>query len=171
MSGPRSHGDGHVDVALLRHVGSGVVIEEGVRIFHPETVSLGDRVYIGHEAMLKGYYKGYLEIGSGSWIGQRCFFHSAGGLRIGENVGIAPEVKILTSVHDFDATKQPVMQFPLKFSPVEIQSGVDIGIGSIILPGITIGEGAVIGAGSVVTHDVPAYEVWAGSPARKLRSR
>lgn len=171
MSAPRSHGDGHVDLALLRHIGGDVVIEEGVRIFHPETISLGDRVYIGHEAMLKGYYQGYLEIGSGCWIGQRCFFHSAGGIRIGENVGIAPEVKILTSVHDFDSTRKPVMNFPLKFSPVEIQAGVDVGVGSIVLPGVTIGEGAVIGAGSVVTTDVPAYEVWAGVPARKLRSR
>lgn len=168
---PRTHGNGHVDRALLKHVGDNVVIEEGVRIFHPETVSLGNHVYIGHETMLKGYYKGYLEIGNGSWIGQRCFFHSAGGLHIGENVGIGPEVKILTSVHDFDSTHQPVMHFPLKFSPVEIRPGVDIGIGSILLPGVTIGEGAVIGAGSVVTADVPAYEVWAGVPARKLRDR
>jgi acetyltransferase-like isoleucine patch superfamily enzyme len=170
-TGPKSHGDGHIDTHLLRHTGEGVVIEEGVRIFHPETVSLGDRVYIGHEVMLKGYYKGYLEIGGGSWIGQRCFFHSAGGIRIGENVGIAPEVKILTSVHDFDSARKPVMQYPLKFSPVEIQAGADIGIGAIILPGVTIGEGAVIGAGSVVTSDIPAYEIWAGVPARKLRNR
>lgn len=170
-AGPRSHGDGRVDFALLRSVGTGVVIEEGVRIFHPETISLGNQVYIGHETMLKGYYKGHMEIGSGSWIGQRCFFHSAGGLRIGENVGIAPEVKILTSVHDFNSARRPVMEYPLKFEPVEIKSGVDVGVGSIILPGVTVGEGAVIGAGSVVTKDVPSYEVWAGVPARKLRDR
>lgn len=170
-SSPRTHGNGQVDLALLKHVGDNVVIEEGVRIFHPETISLGNRVYIGHETMLKGYYKGYLEVGSGSWIGQRCFFHSAGGLRIGENVGIGPEVKILTSAHDFDSTRQPVMHFPLKFAPVEIRAGVDVGIAAILLPGVTIGEGAVIGAGSVVTADVPSYEVWAGVPARKLRDR
>lgn len=171
LAGPKSHGDGRVDTSLLRHAGEGVVIEEGVRIFHPETVSLGDRVYIGHEAMLKGYYKGYLEIGRGSWIGQRCFFHSAGGIRIAEYVGIAPEVKILTSVHDFDSARRPVMQYPLRYAPVEIQTGADVGIGTVVLPGVTIGEGAVIGAGSVVTSDVPGYEVWAGVPARKLRNR
>lgn len=170
-TGPKSHGTGHVDRGAFAHLGSGVVIEEGVRVFHPENIRIGDRVYIGHEAILKGYYKGVLVIGGDSWIGQRCFFHSAGNITIGREVGIAPEVKILTSVHDFDSQRRPVMSYPLRFAAVTVHDGVDVGIGSIILPGVTIGEGAVIGAGAVVTHDVPAYEVWAGVPAVKLRDR
>jgi acetyltransferase-like isoleucine patch superfamily enzyme len=168
---PRSHGDGAVDLAKLRRVGADVVIEAGVRIFHPETISLGDRVYIGHEAMLKGYYLGSMEIGDDTWIGQRCFFHSAGGIRIGREVGVGPEVKILTSQHAFGPERVPAVRFPLRFAPVVIADGVDIGIGTIFLPGAQVGEGAVIGAGSVVTHAVPPYEVWAGVPARFLRAR
>jgi len=168
---PRSHGDGSVDLARLRRCGAGVVVEEGVRIFHPETISIGDRVYIGHEAILKGYYKGGMEIGDDTWIGQRCFFHSAGGIRIGREVGIGPEVKILTSSHDFGPERQPVIRYPLLFKPVEVADGVDLGIGCMLLPGARVGEGAVIGAGSVVTKHVPPYEVWVGVPARFLRRR
>lgn len=168
---PRSHGDGSVDLTRLRRCGVGVVVEEGVRIFHPETISIGDRVYIGHEAILKGYYKGSMEIGDDTWIGQRCFFHSAGGIRIGREVGIGPEVKILTSSHDFGPERQPVIRYPLVFKPVEVADGVDLGIGCMLLPGARVGEGAVIGAGSVVTKHVPPYEVWVGVPARFLRRR
>jgi acetyltransferase-like isoleucine patch superfamily enzyme len=160
-----------VDTDRLKRFGAGVVIEAGVRIFHPETVSIGDRVYIGHEAILKGYHRGYMEIGDDTWIGQRCFFHSAGGIRVGREVGIGPEVKILTSAHDFGPERRPVIRYALGFSPVTVEDGVDLGIGSILLPGLRVGEGAVIGAGSVVTRDVPAYEVWAGVPARFLRKR
>lgn len=168
---PRSHGDGRVDLARLRRCGADVVVEAGVRIFHPESISLGDRVYVGHEAILKGYFRGSMEIGDDTWIGQRCFFHSAGGIRIGREVGIGPEVKILTSQHDVGSERVPAIRFPLRFEPVEIGDGVDIGMGAIFLPGVRVGEGAVIGAGSVVTHDVPPYEVWAGVPARCLRTR
>lgn len=169
--GPRSHGTGLEFSGNLRHQGDGVMIEDGVRIFHPETIELHDNVYVGHDAMLKGYYKSEMIVGAGTWIGQGCFFHSAGVIHIGENVGIAPEVKILTSVHDFDSAARPIMQYPLRFDAVHIEEGVDIGIGSIILPGVRIGKYSVIGAGSVVTKDVPSGEVWAGSPAKKLRLR
>ena len=54
---------------------------------------------------------------------------------------------------------------------IKIHSDVWIGAGAIVLSGVTIGVGAVIGAGSVVTHDVPPYEIWAGNPAKKIRNR
>lgn len=155
----------------FKKVGKGVVIEPGVRIFHPENIEIGDNVYIGHDTFLNAYIKGEIIIASNSWIGQGCFLHGAGGVKIGNSVGIGPEVKILTSVHDFDLEKKPVINFPLKFAPVAIMDGCDIGIGAIILPGVTIGEGAVVGAGSVVTKDIPAYEVWAGVPAKRIRKR
>lgn len=168
---PRSHGDGVPRLDQLDHLGEGVVIEPGVLIFHPETVRINDHVYIGHQTILKGYYQGHMVIGRGSWVGQRCFLHSAGGIDVGERVGIAPEVKIITSVHDIDSAPRPVMDYPLKTAPVYLGEGVDVGVGSIVLPGVRIGAFSVIGAGSVVTKNVPEGEIWAGSPARKLRNR
>lgn len=112
-----------------------------------------------------------MTIGDNTWIGQGCFLHSAGGIRIGHAVGIGPNVQILTSNHQDRGDGAPVISCPLEFSEVRIEDHCDIGIGSIILPGVKIGQGAIIGAGSVVTKDVEPMTVVAGNPARLLRSR
>jgi len=168
-----THGDGRLDQSQLARLGAGVVFEPGVLVFHPENVEIGDNVYVGHRAVLKGYHRNRMVIGAHSWIGQDAFLHSAGGIMIGRAVGVGPRVSILTSQHVPDDARLdiPVLFCALAFAPVELGDGCDIGIGSIILPGVTIGEGAIIGAGAVVASAVPAYEVWAGVPARRLRSR
>ena len=171
IKNPRSHGNGFWNMSDLKHLGNDVVIEDGTLIFHPENISIGNKVYIGHQTILKGYYKGEMNISDGTWIGQHCFFHSAGNIFIGKSVGIGPYVKILTSNHQELNSDIPVMSNPLEFAPVYIYDGADIGIGAIILPGVTIGEGAIIGAGAVVTSDVEPYSVYAGVPARFLRNR
>jgi acetyltransferase-like isoleucine patch superfamily enzyme len=171
IKAPASHGKGEIYNAAFKLFGKEIVMEDGVLVFHPETISLSDKVYVGHNTILKGYYKGEMNIGEGTWIGQNCFLHSAGGIYIGKVVGIGPGVKILTSYHTDTNPDIPVMHNPLEFGRVEIMDGADIGIGTIILPNITIGEGAIVGAGSVVTRDVPPFSVYAGSPARFLRNR
>lgn len=174
---PKSHGSGKFTRDQLKQCPESCILEDGVRIFHPEHVQLGDDVYVGHDTMLKAYYKlpegraESLRIGSGTWIGQMCFFHSAGGVDIGNNVGIGPCVKILTSTHEEEGTGKPILHSTLRFAPVVIEDDVDIGIGSIVLPGIRIGRGAQIGAGTIVTRDVPAYAVAMGNPARVARMR
>ncbi len=167
----RTHGSGRFSSSDLRRLGEGTHIEDGVLIFHPENVSIGRSVYVGHQTILKGYFKNELIIEDGSWIGQQCFFHAAGGIRIGENVGIGPGVRILTSVHEEAGRELPILHAPLRFSPVVIQPDADIGVGAILLPGVTIGQGAQVGAGAVVTRDVEAYSVVAGNPAKPLRMR
>ena len=62
------------------------------------------------------------------------------------------------------------MDLPLKYAPIVIKDGAHIGIGSIIMPGVTIGEGAVIGAGSVVTRDIPPHCVAVGAPAKVIKT-
>ena len=166
-----SHGDGLFTISDFQHYGEGIIIENGVLIFHPETICLYNNVYIGHQTILKGYYNGKMTIGEGSWIGQQCFFHSAGGISIGRAAGIGPGVKILSSTHIDNQPEIPVMHAPLRFAPVIIGDGADIGTGAILLPGVTIGEGAIIGAGAVVTKDVEAFSIYAGVPARFVRLR
>ncbi len=167
----RSHGSGTFCREDFARIGSHVVFEEGVRVFHPEQIEIGENVYIGHGAILKGYYKNRMVIGDHAWVGQSCFLHSAGGIQIGRAVGLGPGVAILTSVHTEGDVSQPVISNDLTFGEVVVGNGSDIGVNAIILPGITIGEGCIIGAGSVVTKDVPAYSVAAGNPARVIRSR
>lgn len=140
-------------------------------IFHPENVTLGDNVYVGHNTILKGYWKNEMVIGKNCWIGQMCFFHSAGGIRIGDNVGIGPCVKILTSTHQDTDVTRPIIENPVKFLEVVIEEDSDIGIGAIIMPGVTIGRGCQIGAGAVVTKSLPPYSVAVGVPAEIIRAR
>ena len=167
----KTHGDGRFDRKQFRRISEGVVLEAGVLVFHPENIEIGDDVYVGHNAILKGYYKGEMIIGDGTWIGQQCFFHSAGGLVIGKNVGIGPGVKIITSSHAEEGVSKPILHGRLDFAAVHIEDDADIGTGAIILPGVRIGRGAQIGAGAVVTSDVKPYSVVAGVPAKVIRMR
>jgi acetyltransferase-like isoleucine patch superfamily enzyme len=172
MTTPRkSHGDGHFSIGDLARCGSGSVFEDGVCIWHPETVEIGDGVYVGHGTMLKGYHNSRMVIGDGTWIGQLCFFHSGGGIIIGQNVGVAPCVKILTSAHRLNQTDRPILHSDIEFAPVRIEDGADIGVGATLLPGVTIGTGAQVAAGAVVTDDVAPFVIVAGVPARPIRSR
>ncbi|MDW8247511.1 MAG: acyltransferase [Sandaracinaceae bacterium] len=167
----QSHGSGRFREEELGSLGPGAVFEEGVLIFHPENVHVGARVYVGHYAILKGYYKNTLRIGDESWIGPQAFLHAAGGLEIGKKVGIGPGVKIFTSYHEEDHLDIPVLEAPLVFKKVVIEDEADIGVGAIVLPGVQVGRGAIVGAGAVVTRDVPPYAIVAGNPARLLRYR
>jgi acetyltransferase-like isoleucine patch superfamily enzyme len=168
----RSHGTGAFSPADLARCGAGVVFEPGVLVFHPEHVEIGDEVYVGHYAILKGYYRNRLVVGARSWIGQQCFLHAAGGITLGERVGVGPGAKILTSTHELPSDPAlPIMDGALVFAPVAIEDGADIGVGAILMPGVTVGRGAQIGAGAVVTHDVPAGAIAAGVPARVIGRR
>lgn len=174
---PRSHGSGEFQRSALGSCPESVVLEPGVLIFHPENVYIGADVYVGHAAILKGYFCNQLRVGAGSWIGQRVFMHAAGGIEIGEDVGIGPGVMILTSAHELppEHVEDPLADMPLlhrqlKFAPVCLGRGCDIGVGAILLPGITVGEGAQVGAGAVVTKDVPPRTIVVGNPARLLRA-
>jgi acetyltransferase-like isoleucine patch superfamily enzyme len=169
---PTSHGTGSFRLDEFASLGDGVVFEAGVLVFHPGSIAIGARVYVGHHAILKGYHRGPgMRIGDGVWVGQQCFFHSAGGLDIEDDVGIGPGVRILTSSHEDPGLGRPIMDGALHFAPVRIGAGSDLGVGCTILPGVTVGRGVQVGAGAVVAHDVPDHAVVAGVPARVLRMR
>ena len=168
---PRSHGTGRFRVEELAACGEGCVLEEGCLVFHPERVFLGRDVYVGHLAMLKGYYRNDLRVGDGTWIGQGAFLHAAGGLTIGANVGIGPGVHVITSAHREAGRALPILHAPIDFAEVVIEDDADLGVGAIVLPGVRVGRGAQVGAGAVVTRDVAPYTVVAGNPARVLRER
>lgn len=167
----QSHGTGEFEPPDFKRIGENVVFESGVLVFHPENIELGSNIYVGHQTILKGYYKNLLEIGDNTWIGQSCFFHSAGGIKIGRNVGIAPHVKILTSFHREQGIETPILFSEIEFQAVIIEDDCDIGIGATILPGVKIGTGTQIGAGAVVTKDVPEYALAFGVPAQVVRLR
>lgn len=167
----RSHGSGQIEHEKFAAIGQNVIFEPGVLIFHPENIRLGSNIYVGHYALLKGYYKNEMVIGDNTWIGQQCFLHSAGGLKIGSRVGIGPSVKIITSFHREEGLGVPILLSSIATAEVVIEDDCDVGIGAIVLPGVKIGQGSIVGAGAVVTRNVEPYSVVAGVPARLLRKR
>lgn len=167
----RSHGDGSFSPAQLARCGPDCIFETGVLVFHPENIELGTNVYVGHYAILKGYHQNKMRIGDQTWIGQQSFLHSAGGIEIGCRVGIGPGVRILTSFHAEAGRDIPILDSPIELAPVVIEDDCDLGVGVIVLPGVRIGRGAQIGAGALVTRDVPAYSVAMGVPAKVSRER
>lgn len=92
-------------------------------------------------------------------------------ITIEDGVWIAARCLLLAHKRDLSDYKydDDVNQKPYKVAPIHICKGASIGMGSIILPGITIGQGAIIGAGSVVSRDIPAYTIAAGCPAKIIK--
>lgn len=166
-----SHGTGEIERKLFAEIGDNVIFEPGALVFHPEHIFLGDNVYLGHYAILKGYYKNRMVVGSNVWIGQHCLLHSAGGLTIGNNVGIGPGVRITSARHDERGRDTPILFADLTMAPVLLKDECNIGVNAVILSGVTVGRGAQVGAGAVVVSDVPDYAVVAGVPARVQRYR
>ncbi len=156
--------------ALAKRFGNGIHIGSGAGFKHLETFELGDGVFIGAQAYLQGRYDGRCKIGKGTWIGPQAYL-DARDLIIGEYVGWGPGAKVLGSEHTGKPINVPIIQTDLEIKPVVIEDWADIGTNSVILPGIRIGKGSIIGAGAVVTTDVPAYAIYAGVPARFLRWR
>jgi maltose O-acetyltransferase len=111
----------------------------------------------------------YIQIGNNSGLGIKCFI---GEVIIGNNVMMGPDVIILSAHHKVDSIDVP-MREQGRSSPHPVIIGDDVWIGAraIFLPGCTIGKGAIIGAGAVVTKDVPDYAVVGGNPARIIRHR
>lgn len=111
-----------------------------------------------------------LRCGDNSGLGLNCKIQGA--VTIGNNVMMGPDVLIYTTNHEFRNKDIPMQQQGYQQErPVSIGNDVWIGARVIILPGVTIGDGCVIGAGAVVTKDVPAYSVCAGNPAKVVKER
>lgn len=107
-----------------------------------------------------------LEIGARSIIGHNCSVDARGGITVGADVNISSYTKILTATHNIDA-----VDFSGFTAPVVIEDMAWIATGAMLLPGVTIGRGAVVAAGAVVTRNVEPFAVVAGVPARVVRHR
>lgn len=156
--------------AMARRVGHGLRVGPGVGFTHPETMEIGDGVFIGAQAYLQGRFDGRCVIGNHVWIGPQGYF-DARDLVLEDYVGWGPGARVLGSTHSGTPLTVPIVQTELEISPVRIEAWADIGMGAVILPGVTVGRGAIVGAGAVVTRDVPPFAIAAGVPARVLRLR
>jgi acetyltransferase-like isoleucine patch superfamily enzyme len=171
-------GDAEIDLlmrraiwrAVARKFGNGVKIGSNVGFKHLETFELGDGVFIGAQAYIQGRFDGTTKIGNRVWIGPQAYF-DARHLVLEDYVGWGPGAKVLGSAHTGLPWDRPVIETDLEIKPVHVEEWADIGTGAVLLPGVRVGKGAIVGAGAVVTHDVPAFSIVAGVPARFLRWR
>lgn len=124
-------------------------VDESVTLLPPFYVDFGKNIRIGKRC----------------WIQQGCTFFDRGGITIGNDVFIAPKVNLITINHDSD----PENRSATYGRPIVIEDKVWIGINSTILPGVTVGYGSIVGANSVVTHDVSPYTVAGGNPAKFIK--
>jgi acetyltransferase-like isoleucine patch superfamily enzyme len=112
------------------------------------------------------YFPTRLRIGRGTIVGPRCMLDARGGIELGDNVNVSGHSRFMTAKHE---VQDPL--FPATFEPIVVGDRAWIALGVTVLGGVTIGEGAVVCAGAVVTRDVEPFTIVAGTPARPIGVR
>jgi len=180
---------------MFRNAGRGVIYGRGLVLRHPGKISIGERVSIDDDVLLdasgageKGISlgdgvivsrscvlqgkTGPLTIGNRADIGCNCIFSSVSGIEIGQSTLIAGHCYIGGGRYRSDRMEIPMMdQGMYSEGPVILGDDVWLGAGVIVLDGVRIGRGSIIGAGSVVTKEIPEYSVAVGVPARVIGTR
>lgn len=125
-------------------LGKGTHLCRRAEVLLPMGLKLSDRVSVG-------------------WFAE---LDARGGISVGHDTNISSHVKLITGSHDIEDP-----EYTADFQPIAIGHHCWIGTGAMVLQGVTIGDGAVVAAGAVVTKDIPPYEVWGGVPAKFIRKR
>jgi acetyltransferase-like isoleucine patch superfamily enzyme len=161
---------------FLGAMGKGCIIDVGVSFSTPYNVFLDRFVFIDQYCQFL-CPEGYIRIGKRSHIAQFCVILGHSGVEIGNFVGIAAGSKIL-SLSDWPGNGKricgpmvPIAQRGLRAGQVTIENEASIGANSVIMPGVTIGEGAVVAANSVVSKDVKPWTIVMGIPPRVIGKR
>ncbi len=158
-------------------LGAGSVVYPPALVIGPGRIAVGEGVVLHPGAFLSVVgpeqgpgCDGRLVIGDGVQIGHALVVACAGRVEIGPRVLVSDRVFIGDTYHEYRDPGRPVLDQGLRDPrPVRIGSGAFLGIGAIVLPGVSVGENAYVGAGAVVTSDVPARAVAVGNPARVVR--
>jgi acetyltransferase-like isoleucine patch superfamily enzyme len=156
--------------AVGRKIGNGLRVGSDVGFKHLETFEIGEGVFIGAQSYIQGRFDGTTRIGNHVWIGPQSYF-DARNLILEDYVGWGPGAKALGSTHTGLPVDRPIIETDLSIRPIRVEAWADVGTGAVLLPGVTIGKAAIVGAGAVVTEDVEPFAIVAGVPARFLRWR
>jgi acetyltransferase-like isoleucine patch superfamily enzyme len=180
--------------AVLEGVGAGCFIEQHVRLQVPRRIWLGNRVMIGEGCFLDAHsLSGRIVLGDDVWlsrgcyvvayrnvevriddrayVGHRCLLYGHGGIHVGRDVLMANDVQLICGNHTFARRDLPIRAQPTVEQPIVIEDDVWLGASAIVLGGVTVGRGSVVGAGAVVTHDLPPYSIARGVPAQVVGVR
>lgn len=154
-------------------VGKNVKIFEGVKMASRRgcPITIGDNVSIEKGVVISTSERGKISIGNNVYVGEYSVLTSNIEIEIGDNVLISPHNDIVDFNHIYQDQSLPINRQGVSAKKITIQDDVWIGSGCKILKGVTLGKGAVVGAGSVVTKDVPSYHVVVGNPAKTIKER
>lgn len=178
---------------VLGSIGVSCFVEKNVCFRVPQRVFLGDRVFIGENVCLDAcYLKSEIRLNNDVHIGRNSILRAGigqiivhegvtlnrfvyldgnGGIQIGRNALLGNKVELISGNHIFEDPNTPIRFQGTKLGKVTIGEDVWLGTNTIVLPGVTIGDGSVVGAGSVVTEDIPNYSVAIGAPAKIVKKR
>ena len=179
----------------LKHMGENVQIGKGVKFVNPEYISLGDNVRICDDVTLIARGEGGITLGNGVWLNERVYLDTESadtgyikiedkvyigtgttlfghkGLEIGDNVLLAQNITLTPYSHIFDDPERNIITQGGHSEKVTIGRDSYIGMGVDIMYSGNIGEGSVVGAGSVVVKSIPPYSVAVGNPAKVIKKR
>jgi galactoside O-acetyltransferase len=158
----------------LKNIGQDVFIWETTKIVTPEVISIGDSVIIDDFVFMMGGKKTHI----GSFVHIASFTSITGGgeFIMEDFTGLSGGVRVYTGNEDYSGgcLTNPTVPFPFRVptrSFVHIQKHAIVGSNTVILPGVVIGEGASIGANSLITKDCEPWKVYFGSPAKAIKIR
>ena len=159
----------------FKSVGKDCSFHPPLNINHPERIIIGDDVVIGSFCWIGVYVEknqtlGLLEVGNRVHIGSNSTILARNHIKIGNRVLIAQRVSIIDNIHEYQDINKAIIDQPIsQGGEIIIEDDCFIGVNSVILQKVKIGKHSVIGANSVITHDVPPYCVVAGTPARIIK--
>lgn len=151
-------------------LGNNVTFEGPVEIGNGKNIKIGNNVKLGKEVTLAPYKNGFLEIGNNTYIGRYTIIIAYEKVIIGAHTLISPFNYIIDLDHGM-AKNRLIREQQYNSKPIYIGNDVWIGVRGVVLKGVTIGDGAIIGGGGVVTNDIPRYAIAVGVPARVVKKR
>ncbi len=157
-------------------VSSTTVISPRSRLIIDHSSALNNVIEIGHGTIIKDDVylcprSGFIKIGKKCSVNPFSVLLGYGGIEIGDHVRIAAHASIIAFNHNFDSLSETIYKQGNNAKGIKIEDDVWIGTSVRILDGVTIGTGSVIGAGSVVTKNIPPYSVAVGVPAKVIKTR
>ncbi|HVW52744.1 MAG TPA: acyltransferase [Trinickia sp.] len=159
-----------------RSVGSNVRVAKNCTLIGIENMSFGENVRVDGPTVLSASVDGYIRIASYVHIGGMCFLAGAGGIEMCDFSGLSQGVRIYSASDDYsgEALTNPTVPkryLNVRTAPVRIGRHVIVGSGAVILPGCDIGEGASIGAMSLVKKNLAPWGIYGGTPVRFIKKR
>lgn len=182
----------------LGECGGRLFVGRRTTVLFPKRLRVGHNVFLGADSYLSAYASNGMQFGSnvrireGAWIqatsmldqpgvgltigndtyiGPRCLLGAGGGIRIGARVTFGAGVELLAENHEFRDGATPIQEQGVTRKGIVVNDDVWVGNRVVVLDGVTIGVGAVVGAGSIVTRDVPPGAIVVGNPARVVGAR